>query len=236
VSFPYKAGVTCAAAAAIGLLWFYGKKLRAGGASVAFTHARRKAVSFEWGTVFLLMGLFIVVGTLSAVGLIEAIAGAIRAITGGKLFLTFMAIVWISVLLSGFIDNIPYVTALVPVVLPLGKSMGSSPREVSLLLFGLLIGRDRRWEHHPHRGVGERRGRTDARDEGAPRWIRKVHEYRSAFHHARRDSRDPFPLGVLEDYTVIRYRASRDAKPVFRKFHVPVRRRRSSGLPLRVHA
>jgi len=129
-----------AAAAATGLLWFYGKKLRAGGASVAFTHARRKAVSFEWGTVFLLMGLFIVVGTLSEVGLIEAIAGAIRAITGGKLFLTFMAIVWISVLLSGFIDNIPYVTALVPVVLSLGKSMGSSPREVSLLLFDLLIG------------------------------------------------------------------------------------------------
>jgi Na+/H+ antiporter NhaD/arsenite permease-like protein len=48
--------------------------------------------------------------------------------------------VGISVILSGFIDNIPYVTALVPVVLSLGKSMGASPREVSLLLFGLLIG------------------------------------------------------------------------------------------------
>lgn len=140
VSFAYKAGVTCAAAAAIGLLWFYVKKLRAEGAAAAFAHARRKAAGFEWGTVFLLMGLFVVVGTLSEVGLIEAIAGAIRAITGGSVFLTFMALVWISVLLSGFIDNIPYVTALVPVVISLGKSMGSSPREVSLLLFGLLIG------------------------------------------------------------------------------------------------
>lgn len=140
VVFAYKAGVTCTAAAAVGLLWFYGKKALAGGASAVFAHARSRVSRFDWGTAFLLMGLFIVVGTLSEVGLIETIAGAIRSITGGNLFLTFMAIVWVSVLLSGFIDNIPYVTALVPVVLSLGRSMGGSPREVSLLLFGLLIG------------------------------------------------------------------------------------------------
>jgi len=76
-----------AAAAAIGLLWFCGKKIRAVGASAAFAHARRRAARFEWGTVFLLMGLFVVVGTLSEVGLIEAIAGAIRSTTGGNLLL-----------------------------------------------------------------------------------------------------------------------------------------------------
>lgn len=140
VRFPYKAGVTCMAAAAVGLLWFYARNLRALGLAGMFSHARRKAAGFDWNTVFLLAGLFVVVATLGEVGLIDEIASAVHAVTGGRLLPTFLAVVWISVILSGFIDNIPYVTALVPVVISLGKSMGSSPREVSLLLFGLLIG------------------------------------------------------------------------------------------------
>jgi Na+/H+ antiporter NhaD/arsenite permease-like protein len=140
VSFAYKAGVTCMAAAVIGLGWFYARQLRTIGVAGVLAHARRKAAGFDWSTVFLLAGLFVVVATLSEVGLIERIAAGIGAVTGGRFLPAFLAIVWISVILSGFIDNIPYVTALVPVVLSLGKSMGSSPREVSLLLFGLLIG------------------------------------------------------------------------------------------------
>ena len=140
VRFPYKAGVTCMAAATVGLLWFYARNARAIGIAGVFSHARRKAAGFDWNTVFLLAGLFVVVATLGEVGLIDEIATAVRAVTGGRLLPTFLAVVWISVILSGFIDNIPYVTALVPVVISLGKSMGSSPREVSLLLFGLLIG------------------------------------------------------------------------------------------------
>ena len=74
--------------------------------------------------MLLLAGLFVLVGTLSEAGLIDAIARGIHAVTGGNLFLTFLALVWISVLLSGFIDNIPYITALVPVVLSLGAAWG----------------------------------------------------------------------------------------------------------------
>lgn len=140
VRFEYKAGATCVAAAAVGLAWFYARKVRRSGLREAVRHVGRKAAGFDWNTLFLLAGLFVVIGTLSEVGLIDVIATAVRSVTGGRFLPTFLAIVGISVILSGFIDNIPYVTALVPVVMSLGKSMGSSPREVSLLLFGLLIG------------------------------------------------------------------------------------------------
>lgn len=142
VKYAYKAGTACIVAALAGLVWYYGKMLAARkGFGEVYRHALGKISSLSWNTVFLLTGLFVLVGTLSEVGLIEVIAGAIRTVTGGSVFLTFMALVWLSVILSGFIDNIPYVTALVPVVLSLGRSMGSgSPRDTYLLLFGLLIG------------------------------------------------------------------------------------------------
>jgi Na+/H+ antiporter NhaD/arsenite permease-like protein len=140
VAFAYKAGVTCMAAAAAGVVWYYARRIRSGGARGIAAHAASRLRRFPWGTVFLLMGLFVLVSSLSEVGLIGIIAEAIRRVTGGSLFLTFLALVWISVILSGFIDNIPYVTALVPVVLALGKSMGGGPRDAYVLLFGLLIG------------------------------------------------------------------------------------------------
>jgi Na+/H+ antiporter NhaD/arsenite permease-like protein len=140
VPFVYKNGVTCLAAGAIGLFWYYLRLGRREGLRGVWQHMRRKASVFPWDTLLLLAGLFVLVGTLSEVGLIGAIARGIQALTGGNLFLTFLALVWISVILSGFIDNIPYITALVPVILSLGAAMGASAREVFLLLFGLLVG------------------------------------------------------------------------------------------------
>ena len=138
--FAYKNGVTCLAAGAIGVAWFYGRLRRRKGVREAWAHLREKLPGFPWDTVLLLAGLFVLVGTLSEAGLIDAIARGIHAVTGGSLALTFVALVWISVILSGFIDNIPYITALVPVVLSLGAAMGASQRDVFVLLFGLLLG------------------------------------------------------------------------------------------------
>ncbi len=140
VPFAFKNGATCLAAGAIGLAWYYLRLGRRGGIRAAWAHAAKKLPRFPWDTVLLLAGLFVLVGTLSEAGLIDAIARGIHAATGDNLFLTFLALVWISVILSGFIDNIPYITAMVPVVLSLGTAMGATPREVSVLLFGLLIG------------------------------------------------------------------------------------------------
>jgi len=95
------------------------------------------AKNIDWHTFFFLIGVFILIGSLSQVGVIEDIAGFISNVTGGNVFMTFTLIVWASVLFSAFIDNIPYVIAMIPVVNILASSMAIRPE---LLLFGLLIG------------------------------------------------------------------------------------------------
>ncbi len=93
--------------------------------------------SVDWNTFAFLIGVFILVGSLSAVGIIEDIARFIAHVTGDNVFLTFTLIVWTSVFFSAFIDNIPYVTAMIPVVKILSDTIGIMPE---LFLFGLLIG------------------------------------------------------------------------------------------------
>lgn len=93
--------------------------------------------NIDWHTFFFLIGVFILIGTLSRAGIIEDIADFISNATKGNVFLTFTLIVWMSVLFSAFVDNIPYVTAMIPVANILASSMGAKPE---LFLFGLLIG------------------------------------------------------------------------------------------------
>jgi len=93
--------------------------------------------NIDWKTFMFLIGVFILIGALSQVGVIEDLANFISNITGGNIFFTFTLIVWASVLFSAFIDNIPYVIAMIPVAKILAASMGAAPE---LFLFGLLIG------------------------------------------------------------------------------------------------
>jgi len=93
--------------------------------------------NIDWQTFFFLIGVFMLIGAVSHVGLIEDIADFISRTTAGNIFLTFTLIVWASVLFSAFVDNIPYVVAMIPVVKILAQGMGAKPE---LFLFGLLIG------------------------------------------------------------------------------------------------
>ena len=93
--------------------------------------------NIDWHTFFFLMGVFVLIGALSHAGIIEDIANLISRVTKQNVFLTFTLIVWLSVLFSSFIDNIPYVTAMIPVAKMLASSMDTNPE---LFLFGLLIG------------------------------------------------------------------------------------------------
>ena len=68
-----------------------------------------KAVDFE--TIGLLFGLFLVIGGISNMGVIDAAAELLAKLGGGNVFILYTVIVWASVLLSAFIDNIPYVAA-----------------------------------------------------------------------------------------------------------------------------
>ena len=95
-----------------------------------------------WGeidvqTLGLLAALFIVIGTLTYQGVIEDISGLFVEIGGGNLFLMYSLIVWGSVLFSAFIDNIPYVATMLPVVQGIAAMMGC---DAHVLYFGLLVG------------------------------------------------------------------------------------------------
>lgn len=88
-------------------------------------------------TLTLLAGLFIVVGGLTSVGVIEDIATLFLRISGDNLFLVYTLVVWFSVLISAFIDNIIYTATMLPVVGGMASILGGDP---TLLYFGLIIG------------------------------------------------------------------------------------------------
>lgn len=88
-------------------------------------------------TLLLLTGLFIVIGGVTQVGIISDVANWIVKVGGNNLFLLYTIIVWGSVLISAFVDNIPYVATLLPVISSVTTMMGISPY---LLYFGLLSG------------------------------------------------------------------------------------------------
>ncbi|WP_368505481.1 ArsB/NhaD family transporter [Alkalihalophilus sp. As8PL] len=73
--------------------------------------------SVEWVTLFFFIGLFMLVGGLKEVGIIDEFAKAIIYYTDGDLPKTAMFILWGSGILSGFVDNIPFVAAMIPVIL-----------------------------------------------------------------------------------------------------------------------
>ena len=95
------------------------------------------AEQFDYETVLTLCGLFVVVASITKAGIIDVIANWFAGIGDGNVFLLYTIIVFASVALSAFIDNIPYVAAMLPVVEVLSQKLGISP---VVLYFGLLSG------------------------------------------------------------------------------------------------
>lgn len=94
-----------------------------------------KAIDFE--TIGLLLGLFLMIGGITNMGVIDAAAGLLARLGGGNVFVLYTVIVWASVLISAFIDNIPYVATMLPVITGLAAALGIDP---TVLYFGLLSG------------------------------------------------------------------------------------------------
>ncbi|EUB19028.1 arsenical pump membrane protein [Shuttleworthella sp. MSX8B] len=99
--------------------------------------ARRALRSLDTETLFLLLGLFIVIAGVTQVGLIEDLTRLIAEVGGSHLFWLYSLVVWGSVLISAFVDNIPYVATMLPVLTGLATRLGISPY---ILYFGLLTG------------------------------------------------------------------------------------------------
>jgi Na+/H+ antiporter NhaD/arsenite permease-like protein len=83
------------------------------------------AKDVEWGTLVFFAALFIMVGALVNVGALKIVADSIGAFVGNDGALAAGAIVVVSALASGIVDNIPYVTSMAPVVQQLNGSIST---------------------------------------------------------------------------------------------------------------
>ena len=102
-----------------------------------------KAIDFE--TLGLLVGLFLMIGGMESRGVIAALGNLLAGMGGNGIFLLFTVIVWASVLISAFIDNIPYVATMIPVIgslaATLAPELGVEAAVLGVpLYFGLLSG------------------------------------------------------------------------------------------------
>ncbi len=87
----------------------------------------------EWTTIFFFMGLFMIIGGVVNVGLIKWMSIKVLEITQGNLFGTSMVILWFSAFASAFIDNIPYVATMNPLVIDMAKQLWPNVTGIDLL-------------------------------------------------------------------------------------------------------
>ena len=92
--------------------------------------------SVEWSTIVFFIGLFGVVGGMQETGVIDIAANFILDITDGHTTLMLLLILWVSALLSSFLDNIPFVATLIPLIL----TMGESGIDITPLWWALSLG------------------------------------------------------------------------------------------------
>ncbi len=98
---------------------------------------KRAARGLDLDTLLLLFGLFMVIEGIRAAGVIDAVADIFYRTAGNNPLLLYVLIVGVSVVLSAFIDNIPYVATMLPVVQSIALLMGEDP---TVYYFGLLTG------------------------------------------------------------------------------------------------
>ena len=123
-------GLICTALMVVGLIYNYARQK-----NLDAIMGPVKAIDFE--TIGLLVGLFLMIGGISNMGVIDALAQLLVKLGGGNVFMMYTIIVWASVLISAFIDNIPYVATMIPVIASIAIEMGCDP---TALYFGLLSG------------------------------------------------------------------------------------------------
>ncbi|MFA5090549.1 MAG: SLC13 family permease [Candidatus Omnitrophota bacterium] len=126
--FSYLAGLICLVFGIFSMLW---KK------AVNKGPVLEGLKSLDWDTTFFLAGVFILVGSITLTGWIEKCSVSLSGMIGGNIFLGYTVIVFLSVLISAFVDNVPFLAAMLPVAISMSGRLGINP---SLFLFGLLIG------------------------------------------------------------------------------------------------
>lgn len=92
---------------------------------------------YEYPTIAFLTGIFVLAYTMNAFGWVKAIGDLISGLVGNNQFLAYTIIVWVSVIISAFVDNIAYVAVMLPVTQVLSQTIGGHS---FLYAAGLLIG------------------------------------------------------------------------------------------------
>lgn len=123
-------GFICMSYAVIGIIY---RSIREKSCDVV----KRAIQAIDFNTLLLLIGLFMVIAGITEAGVIDAIADLFVKLGGSSVFVMYTMIVFVSVIISAFVDNIPYVATMLPVVQGIATSMGVEPY---VLYFGLLIG------------------------------------------------------------------------------------------------
>ena len=127
----YSSGIFVFALGIIGLLWYrFSQKKNAG-------EIWQLVKELDWETIAFLIGIFVVVGAISETGLLGDFSNWLAHVTGGSKFMGFILILAFSVLISGFVDNVPYIIVMLPVAGTLAETLGI---QKELFMFALLIG------------------------------------------------------------------------------------------------
>ncbi len=126
--FSYSAGIICMVFGVISILW---EKLVNKGSII------EGIKSLDWDSTFFLMGVFILVGGITVNGWIGTISNSLSGLIGQHIFWGYTLMVFIAVFVSAFVDNVPFLAAMLPVAISMSDKLGINP---SLLLFGLLVG------------------------------------------------------------------------------------------------
>jgi Na+/H+ antiporter NhaD/arsenite permease-like protein len=101
--------------------------LTGAGLLLLITYSRNEAMiakvlsKVEWLAIFFFAGLFVLVGALVETGVIKVLAAEAIHLTNGNVNATAMLILWMSAIASAFIDNIPFVATLIPLIQDMGQ-------------------------------------------------------------------------------------------------------------------
>lgn len=90
----------------------------------------------EWSTILFFIGLFVVVGGLNSTGVIAMLANGMLELVGNNEMLAIVLILWASALISAFLDNIPFVATLIPMI----QTMQQGGMDVLPLWWALSLG------------------------------------------------------------------------------------------------
>ncbi|MBR1970148.1 MAG: TRAP transporter large permease subunit [Clostridia bacterium] len=123
-------GAICCALLLIGLLYSVMKNK-----TFKAVVAALKEIDFQ--TIGILVGIFLMIGGISSMGVIDALANLLAKTGGGNVFLLYTVIIVASVIISAFIDNIPYVATMIPVIAGISTALNI---DATPLYFGLLSG------------------------------------------------------------------------------------------------